>query len=174
WMRAPGNWLSGRPVHEIATLEELISVFENRIRGLVIYREDVPANSNVASTIAGVEERICLRYDRSPGSVYSRVMAMDIVWGVVRWLPAMEDGRGPPAVLGELIPGTEPPIAATGSAKGDAYLWANQRYLDAGRTSDEFLAYYIDAWWLQHPRRASLENFTQSNHDFFIAERAFF
>lgn len=174
WMRAPGNWLSGRPVHEIATLEELISVFENRIRGLVIYREDVPANSNVASTIAGVEERICLRYDPSPGSVYSRVMAMDIEWGDVRWLPAKEDGRGPPAVLGELIPGTEPPIASTGSAKGDAYLWAIQRYLDAGRTSDEFLAYYIDAWWLQHPRRASLENFTLSNHDFFIAERAFF
>lgn len=173
-LRQQGNWLAGRPVREIRSLEELLTVFQDQIRGIVLYNEDVRATSNLASTIAGIEERICLRYDPAPGSVYSRVMAMNLPWDDV--LRLFQDGASLWGAVeaGEPVPGTHPPLPSTGSAKGDAYQWAKQRYLDAGRTSDEFLAYYIDSYWLEHPKLASLENFTLSNHDFFISQRAFF
>lgn len=44
---------------------------------------------------------------------------------------------------------------------------------NGGRTSDEFLAFYIDSFWLSLPEVSSLDSFTLSNHDFFIANRAF-
>lgn len=172
-LRSPGEWLAGREVVEVESEEELLSLFRDRISGLVVYSEEVAALSNVASTIAGVEDRVCLRFDRAKDSLYRRVMAMEPGWDVL--MLARENGsswfRGEE---GSLISATSPPIPSTGSAKGDAYLWAKQRYLDRGKTSDEFLAYYIDQYWLRHPNLASLENFTLTNHDFFISQRAFF
>lgn len=172
-LRSPGEWLGDRRVVEIESLEELLDEVGGAARGLVVYNEEVRASSNIASTIAGVEDRLCLRYDPSPDSLYSRVLNLKTDWDIKRLF--REDGSSwGGGRVGEPIAGTNPPVSSTGSAKGDAYLWAKQRYLDAGRTSDEFLAYYIDSYWLENPTLASLENFTLSNHDFFISQRAFF
>lgn len=63
---------------------------------------------------------------------------------------------------------------SSGSAKIDAYRWARARYLKAGQCAPALAAYYLDAFWLQHPRRAGAEMHTLSNHDYFVARRAFF
>ncbi|MGE5609402.1 MAG: hypothetical protein ACM359_09115 [Bacillota bacterium] len=80
---------------------------------------------------------------------------------------------GSPLFTGRgVIPGTNLP--STGSVKCDAYLWAKQRYMDTNRCSAEYLAYYIDAYWLTDPAISGLSNSTLTNHDFYIAKRAFF
>jgi len=75
------------------------------------------------------------------------------------------------------IPGTD--MASTGSAKNDAYRWAAARYLKTGRCSRQWMAYYIDSYWLQKATavggaHGGLPNSTMANHDFFISQRAFF
>lgn len=170
YLRRPGNWLAGTRVVPIGSLKELLVQFRKELRGVVVYREEVAATSNLASTIAGVEDRICLRFDAQKGSVYQQVMGMGLGFKDELRL-FREDGA--PLFNGQgTIAGTS--IPSTGSAKCDAYLWAKARYMDAQRTSPEYLAYYIDAYWLKHPRQSSLPNFTLTNHDFFIAQRAFF
>jgi hypothetical protein len=172
-LRSPGEWLHGRPVVEVTSLEQLILTFRDRLSGFVVYSEDLASLSNLASTIAGVEDRVCLRFDQSEGSIHRRIRAIATEWDVL--MLCREDGAAWFTGAGDApVPGTEPPISSSGSAKGDAYLWLMQRYLDTGRTSPEFLAYYIDQYWLRHPRLASLENFTLTNHDFFISQRALF
>jgi len=172
-LRSPGEWLEGREVVEIDSVEELVLRFREEIAGLVVYSEALGALSNLASTIAGVEDRVCLRWDESPRSLYQRVIAMTPSWDV--FMLCREDGSSWfTGETGQNIPYTDPAIPSTGSAKGDAYLWAKQQFLDTGKTSEEFLAFYIDQYWLRYPHLASLDGFTLTNHDFFISQRAFF
>jgi len=170
YLRSEGNWLAGREVITLASLDALIDAFQERLKGVVVYDEAVPATSNLASMIAGIEERACLRRDASADSLYARMMAAG--------RPFTKDVKplyGPDGPLftgkGE-IPGTGRP--STGSAKCDAYLWAKHHYLDEGGCSSEFMAYYIDAWWLRRPTVSGFSNATVTNHDFFIANKAFF
>jgi len=171
YCRGESGWLTGRPVETLPSLEALLRRFAGSLAGLVVYDERVPATSNLASTIAGIEDRACLRYDASPGSLYSELMAMDLPFA--RNVTRLINDDGSPLFTGAgVIPGTELP--STGSAKCDAYLWAKHRYLDSGKSSREFMAYYIDAYWLTAPTLAGLANGTLTNHDFFIANKAFF
>lgn len=166
-LRQEGEWLAGREVVQLASLEDLLERFQDRIRGAVVYDEKPWAASNAASTIAGAEDRVCLRYDETEGSVYRRVMALGLpcLEDVKRITAAtfVEDGR---------IAGTD--AASTGSLKCDAYRWLKHHYLDAGRCSSKHMAYYIDAYWLDHPTLSGFSNATLTNHDFFIANRALF
>ena len=171
YLRQDGQWLSGRTCIDHETLEDLLSVFAADLNGVVVYDERVWATSNLASTIAGVEHRICLRFDERPGSIYRRVMALDkpFVRNVKRLLAA----DGSPLFTGTgTIPGTTLP--SSGSAKCDAYLWAKYHYLDQGLCSSDTLAFYIDAYWLTKPTLSAFSNATLTNHDFFISKRAFF
>ena len=167
---ALSRWLAGRPVQPAASLEELLRRFRGVYRGVVVYDERVPATSNLASTIAGVEDLLCLRYDPTPGSLYDRLVNRGLALPVVQRLFA-EDG-GPLFTGKGLIPGLDRP--STGSAKADAYLWAKARYLDRGPASAATMAYALDAWWLRQPQAVGPVNHTLTNHDVFIARRAFF
>ena len=174
WLRrfqAPGEWWHGRPVEHVPDLRALVNTFRRSIGGLVVYDEAVPATSNVASTIAGAEGLACVRYDPAPGSLY-------------RWLTSDPEGPrlhvkvrlvnrdGTSLFTGRgVLPGTG--IPSSGSAKCDAYLWAKARYLDSGKCNPRKLAYYLDAYWLRQPG-GYIPNHTLSNHDYFIANRAFF
>jgi hypothetical protein len=153
WLRATGNWLADAQVIRIESLEGLLRTFRADIKGAVVYKEDIAATSNLASTIAGVEDRVCLRFDEAGDSIYQQNIRF-IVPDVLRLYKDAEEGR-------ELF-----------SSKCGAYLWAMSRYLD--RCSTEYMAYYIDAFWLKRPTIASLDNNTLTNHDFFISHRAFF
>ncbi|MGE5609401.1 MAG: hypothetical protein ACM359_09110 [Bacillota bacterium] len=62
YLREPGNWLAGRPVIKLDTFQQLLRTFAPKLKGIVLYDEKVAATSNLASTIAGVEDRLCLRY----------------------------------------------------------------------------------------------------------------
>jgi len=166
-----GGWLAGRRVERIESLEKLLETFAAKIHGVVVYDERVWATSNLASTIAGVEDRVCLRRDEDPGSIYGRVFASDLSF--TKDILALFNEDGSPMFTGSgTIPGTA--LASTGSAKCDAYLWLKERYLDTGKCSPNYMAYYIDAYWLTDPLVSNFSNATLTNHDFFIANRAFF
>lgn len=170
-MREPGGWLTGHTLQPVQTPEELVRTFRGSVKGLVVYDENVPATSNVASTVAGVESVACVRFDRKPGSFYHRLAVNPSgpklpvrVWLINKDGTPLFTGRG-------TIPGSR--TASTGSAKCDAYIWAKERYLDTGRCNPEKMAYYLDAYWLRHPQ-GYVPNHTLSNHDYFIAQKGFF
>ena len=165
-LTAPGAWLDGRPVTRVETLDELLTLFADVYHGVVLYDPQVPSTSNVASTIAGVEDLLPVRYDPAEGTLYSRLVAGGRLPVQRRLLN--EDGT--PLFTGRgAIPGSA--TASTGTSKCDPYIWAKERYLDTGLCSPTRMAYYIDQFWLQ--QGGSHANHSLSNHDFFIARRAF-
>jgi hypothetical protein len=176
YLRQAGHWLSARPTRTIASLEELLRTFQDRLQGVVVATERLHATSTLASTIAGAEDRVCLRHDPSPHSVYNRVLATGLP--LTRDAVRLFHSDGSPlfgGVKGTTIPGTgDPGLPSTGSAKCDAYLWAKHRVMDSNLVSNRDMAYYIDSYWLTGPANSSLSNCTLSNHDFFIARKAFF
>lgn len=170
-LREKGEWLADYTLAPLPDIDSLVRQFRGSIKGLVVYDEKVPSTSNVASTIAGVESLVCVRFDATPGSLYHR-LAVDQSGPklpVRRWL-INNDGRSMFTGKG-IIPGTATP--STGSAKCDAYIWAKEKYLDTGKCNPHKMAYYLDAWWLKTPG-GYMPNNTLCNHDYFISQKAFF
>jgi len=167
----PGEWLSNRKLVRISTVQALVLRFQKELRGLVVYDQRVASTSNVASTVAGVEDLICIRYDPAPGSLYTwlTVAADGPHLPVKVWL-VHPDGSSLFTGHGNL-PGSSTP--SSGSAKCDAYLWAKENYLDTGRCDPTHLAYFLDAYWISHPA-GYIPNHTLTDHDYFISRRGFF
>ena len=164
-LRKEGEWLHGREVKTMDSLDALVEEFASEIKGLAVYSEDVWATSNLASTVAGVEDRLPLRFDDTTDSLYTRVTTSGRAFA--------SDVKRLPHFTGEgTIPETDLP--SSGSAKCDAYLWLKAKYLDTGQLSTQYLAYYIDQFWLTAPTKSGFSNATLTNHDFFIANKAFF
>jgi len=170
YLRNENGWLKGRPVIELHNVDDLLRQFAPQLKGVVLYDEHVAATANIADTIAGVEDKIPLRYDTNAASLYTELSKLPEFPKDVLKL-CNDDGSPMFTGIGN-IPGTNVP--STGSAKNDAYRWAQMRYLDAGRCSRQYLAYYIDSFWLTNPTLGGLANATLANHDFFISHRAFF
>ncbi len=166
-MTGQGGWLAGRQVETIQNLDELLSRFRAFYRGAVVWDERVPATSNLASTIAGCDSLLCLRYDPRPDSLYGRLVSDAAPLAVdVRLL--RDDGA--PLFTGQgQIPGTA--MDSSGSAKCDAYLWLVEHYLQTGKTDPLRLGYYLDAFWLTCYAAIAPQNHTLMNHDFLIARR---
>ncbi len=169
WFRGEDGWLKGSEVRPVFSLEEAVKAFRSVYRGLVVYDGAVPATSNLASTAAGCEDLLPVRFDPKSGSVFD-LLANQLKVPVKLWL-VHEDGTSKFTGRGR-IPDLDE--SSTGSAKVDAYRWARARYVRSGRCTAGIAAYYLDAFWLQHPRQAGPEMHTLSNHDYFIARRAFF
>ena len=164
----PGRWLSQARRQPIAALEQLVNVFRDDIAGVVVYDASIPATSNVASTVAGVENLVAIRLDDSPGSVYDRLVANGPRLPIIRWIadgtaPQTQRPGGMPIVIGK-----------GGSAKCAAYDLARRTLLDAGHCDPRTLAYYIDSHWIYHATAAPANHHTLTNHDYFVARRAFF
>jgi len=178
--RREGQWLDSRAtsLKTCASLEELVAAFKplNLIKGVVLYDTNVAATSNLASTVAGVEDLIAVRYDPRPGSVYSRL----VVSPDGPRLPVkvrFVDAAGKSLFTGTGTIPAGPAAAArpsTGSAKCDAYIWLLENYIKTGRCSGEYAGYYIDQRWRDLPAKPARNNHTLSNHDFFVSKRAFF
>ena len=171
WLRKGNNWLSGGTVQSVETLRDLIMEYRHLARGLVVYDEHVPSTSNVASTVAGVEDLLPIRFDQSHTSLFYWLTSdpKGPQFPVKVWLIHPD---GSPLFTGRgIIPGTTTP--STKSAKCDAYIWAKELYLDTGRCNPAKMGYYIDAYWLKRPFRPVVNN-NVSNHDYFIAHRGFF
>ncbi|MGL6194701.1 MAG: hypothetical protein ACRC2T_07760 [Thermoguttaceae bacterium] len=187
WLCEDGNWLADRTVVRINSVDEFIEkylpLFERQITGAVVYGEKPYSLSNVASTISGVEKRICLRWDNSADSVYRKIADSKFKFASKENALFLCDPRTGEAIFtGEI--GKPLPIIteldkkageqlSTGSAKCDAYLWAKKNYLDTNRVSKKHAAYYLDSYWLGMPEGNPWNN-TIVNHDFCIANAGFF
>lgn len=168
--RRPGEWLSGRDTTELQGVVEAIRFYKEKLAGVVVYDSNVPATSNVASSVAGIENLIAVRYDTDPESLYARIVSGGLKLPVKVWL-VNEDGS--PIFTGKgNIPGTD--IPSTGSLKNDPYRWFIEKYMKAGRCNTEYAAYYIDQYWRQKPDAAVPNHHTLTNHDFFVSKKAFF
>lgn len=161
WMTAPGEWLDGVDVIEIQTLDMLLGQFRDFYHGAVIYDPNVTATSNIASTIAGIENLLPIRYDTDPDSLYMKLVGSGKI-KAIKWL-INENGTSIFTNKSD-----------ANSAKADAYLWAKDNYLDAGLCNPTKLAYYLDSYWLKVPNIAGTQNHTLTNHDYFISNKAFF
>jgi hypothetical protein len=167
------GWLKDTPVEQESDLVALLRRFPEQVTGLVLWDQNVAATANVAATICGVDGLLPLRAGSS-------LIALPGMAGVLP--PVKMDLTGK-------FTGKE-----TGSAKCDAYLWAKREYLDSGKCcaqllstcaipakgkcSPTLMANYIDGY-SQAPGKPGfsypdLSNATLTNHDFYIAHRAFF
>ena len=169
WARTEDPWLRKSRMVPLVTIENVLKQFRSDYKGLVVYDENVPATSSIASTIAGCENLLPIRYDTTPGSLYLR-LTQKLKLPIRRRLinadgTSLFTGRG-------TIPGLNEP--SSGSAKVDAYRWAIVNYLENGRTDAHYAAYYVDAFWFNLTRNGGPDLHTLSNHDYFIAHRAFF
>jgi hypothetical protein len=169
WLRQEDGWLKDAVVHPLGSLEEAIRVFRKHFDGLVVYDTNVPATSNLASTAAGCEDLLPVRLDSAADSMFD-LLCVRMQLPVRLWL-VKPDGRPRFEGRGNIPDSSE---LSSGSAKIDAYRWAIDRYLKSGRCAPRIAAYYLDAFWLQHPTQAGPTMHTLSNHDYFISKRAFF
>ena len=168
--RKPGKWLANRKTITYDNIVELVSAFRNDIEGVVLYDTNVASTSNVASAVAGIENLIAVRYDTHPDSLYSKIVLGGPQLPVKLRL-LHEDGT--PLFTGQgKIPGTD--RDSTGSIKCDPYIWFIEHYMKAGKCNPEFGAYYIDQKWREKPNATVRNHHTLSNHDFFVAQKAFF
>ncbi len=166
-MREPGAWMADRKVVKASGLSQLLTLFPGAAKGLVIWDERVPATSNVAATVAGVEDLLALRYDPAAGSLYRELTASTHALPVVRQLLA-PDGSALFTGKGS-IPGSLKP--SSGSAKNDAYLWLLENYIKPGKTNPRVLGYYIDANWLKSWQNGTINLHTLNNLDYILAHR---
>ncbi len=168
--RQPGKWLANRDTFLLKSLEDAIIFYRKKISGVVVYDPKVQSTSNVASSIAGIENLIAIRYDLSPSSLYSRVVLQGSKLPVKEWL-VNRDGTSKFTGVGK-IPGTG--LSTSGSLKNDPYVWFIEKYMKRGKCSGEYGAYYIDQKWRENPGASVNNHHTLSNHDFFVSKKAFF
>lgn len=166
-MTESGGWLADRRIEQIRDVQELLARFRSFYRGAVVWDERVAATSNLASTVAGCDDLLCLRYDESDGSLYGELTGGPGALSVqVRLIG--DDGSPLFSGSGE-IPGTSLP--STGSRKCDAYHWLIEHYVKSGKADPSRLGYYLDSYWLEAYRATAPQNHTLTNHDFLIARR---
>jgi hypothetical protein len=164
WLRNEDGWLKSSEVRPLMTLDQAVITFRDAFKGLVVYDPKVPATANLASTAAGCEDLLPVRY----GSDLCRRLVEALRIPVKLWLV---NTNGTSLFTGEgMIPGLHE--RSTGSAKNDCYRWAIQNYVM--QAAPGVAAYYIDSFWLANPRAAGPTMHTLSNHDYFVARKAFF
>lgn len=166
--RQKGEWLEEEDTLECISVEEAVAQFANEVNGMVVYDPNVASTSNVASTVAGVENLIAVRHDPSPQSLFSRLRRKGVQ--AKCWLVNPD---GTPKFTGKgIIPETETP--STGSVKADPYVWMIEKYVKAGKCNPRYAAYYIDQYWRKAPQRTVANHHQLTNHDFFVSKKAFF
>jgi hypothetical protein len=169
WLRGEDGWLKGSELAPLSTPEEVVRTFREYVKGLVVYDPEVPATSCVASTAAGCDGLLPVRFSRATNSMFA-LLTGKLGLPVRLWL-VNPDGTSKFTGKG-LIPDLGEP--SSGSAKCDAYRWAIRQFIDSGKCDPRFAAYYIDAFWIKRSRGGQWDLHTLSNHDYFIARRGFF
>jgi len=169
WMQQKCNWPSSANTTSLHSIEEAVLRFRDRFKGLVVYDPLVPATSNLASTIAGCDDLLPIRFDPDPSSLF-HVLSTKLNIPIVCWL-MHPDGSSKFTGKG-IIPDIHE--SSSGSAKIDAYLWAIRLYLQSGKCDPSTAAYYIDSFWLKNASNSRPDMHTLTNHDYFISNRAFF
>ena len=173
YLSEPGRMFSYVRKTHIGTLDDLLEYFGEEIKrmGMVLWDSDVSATSNVAATIAGVEDCLPVRYDTSNGSLYTKLTAYGVP---VRFnlVGMFED-----ALVGGKIADTN--LDSTGSSKCDAYIWAMDQYLD--RCAVDMVAYVLDGagttpgnYIYETAEQTSPEYNQLFSHDYLVMNKCFF
>lgn len=147
-----GKWLSGRRTVTMYDPVKVLDLFRDKIQGMVVYDPAVASTSCVASTVAGAEDCVAVRYDMRPGSVYTRLVQREIPVKV--WL-LNQDGT------------------SKFHTKLEPYRWAVDNYLKTGKCSGETAGYYIDQYWMKQPGNAGMNHHQLTNHDYFVSHKGF-
>lgn len=168
-----GSVFAGYEIVRILSWDAFYTTFEHQLQycGIIGWDGNVPATSNVAATICGLDGYLPV-LAKSP--LYDELLAKGVT-EKQSLVGLFENGK-----KGEKITGTD--IASTGSAKNDAYRWAMEKYFD--RCTSNFLAYTLDGGCTIRGYEAYEDNPTAllrdagltclSNHDYLIARRCFF
>lgn len=158
-LRQDDGFLSGYTIQSVADFWQLFTIFEDCYNGIVLWDESVPATANVASTIAGVENLLPVRYATGEKDVYTLMQQHGFSkTDVKKTLVGKFTGNG-------TIPDSQ--TVSTGSAKDDAYIWAKENYLDKGLTNAELMTYALDGGtW-------ALEDDTVTENDAVFVSQAF-
>ena len=135
YISGKGKMLEGSDRIEIKNWNELWNLLGQYVKdaGIVVWDPNVPATSNVASTICSVEGYLPVRFDEAEDSLYTWLTKQGVK--VKFDLCDMFDG-----IAGLNIADTD--IPSTGSIKCDPYLWALEKYGD--RVNSEMVAYVLD------------------------------
>ena len=180
YLTRPGAWLENTTWTNVSTLEQLVAAFPDIAKaGVVLYDPAVPATSNLASTAAGVEGLlpVCHRPGQA-GSVYERLIANGPRLPVSLNLTGLFRGHrvNSSSAMMDSMDSMDGP-----TAKIQAYRWARKRWLSPSavperRANPAKLGYYVDYWGAQQGERLkATPGLTEiSNHDYFIAHKAFF
>ncbi len=169
-MRAE-SWPRGAHYAKITGPLQALQLYKSFVRGAVVWDPGVPATADAAVTAAGVYHAVAVRYDTSPGSLYTRL----IVSPGGPHLPVLLrllHRNGKPLFTGKgVIPGMHAP--SSGSAKCDVYLWAVKKFLASGLCSPRLLAWYPDGWWLTKDLHLPVTRTLLSNRDYCVAHKGF-
>ncbi len=140
--------------------DRFFEVFVNQLQhcGMILWDEAVGATANVAATICGLDGYLPVL---AGNALQTKLEELGVE--VKQSLVGLFTGKG-------MIPDTD--IPSTTSAKNDAYYWAMEKYFS--RCSSQYLAYTLDgnAFLENSPFQTGYGGLT--NHDYFIARRAFF
>ena len=172
YMSASGAPLAGMARKKITSLNDFLNTFKNQLVscGMVAWDPEVPATSNVAATICGLDGYLPVKYEEGENSLMTMLKGMGVK--IKMNLKGRFTGKG-------IISGTK--IASTGSAKCDAYLWAMEKYM--ARCSTKYMAYMADGAScttgniIYENDSDSKDPFGAVNlvsHDYGIVRRAFF
>ncbi len=161
------NFLDKSKIVKVSSPMTILNLLKEKLSGFVVWDQNVPATVNVASTAAGVDNVIPVRYSASKESIYN------ILVNEMKYLPVKLNLNGKFTGKGKIA---DTDIESTGSTKNDAYLWAKAKYLDTGKTNKELMAWHVDAfsWSANSLRYDDLQNVMLSNRDYYIAKKAFF
>jgi hypothetical protein len=169
WLQKEDGWLGACSTRPLASVEEAVEVFREAFDGLAVYDPEVPATSNAASTAAGCDRLLPIRFDSQTNSLF-QILTVKLALPVKLWL-VNPDGSSKFTGQGQ-IPDLN--IPSRGSAKADVAHWTRVKYLESGKCDARYVGYYIDAFWMRLAQNGPSDLHTLSNHDYFIAHRGFF
>ncbi len=168
-----GSVYAGYNRVQVDSWDGFYATFQKQIQacGLILWDGNVPATSNVAATICGLDGYLPVL---AKSRLHNELLAKNI--SVKQSLVGMfENGK-----KGSNIADTA--VKSTGSAKNDAYRWALEKYFS--RCSVNYLAYTLDGAQTIRGYEAYEDNPVSllrnagitclSNHDYLIARRCFF
>ncbi|MBQ1264663.1 MAG: hypothetical protein IIY04_04525 [Oscillospiraceae bacterium] len=144
-----GRDLADFKINRSMSFWKIVEKFSSYYNGLVVWQSEVPATANVASTIAGVENLLPVRYAPGGENLYAQLMAHGFTKDdIKRDLCGLFTGEGYIPTLGSSVPGAKleyTTTPSTQSIKADPYLWAKMFYLDTGLTNPLSLSFSLDA-----------------------------
>ena len=173
YLSQPGQYLSGYTKIWITPTTDsfytdLLSRIKDKIKGIVLWTDSIPATSNVASTICGVDEYLPALKGGELDSMLVKYL------GQLPTIDLASEFSGSYTT----IPGTN--IAATGSKKCDVYLWAIDKYVNTGEVNPTCVVYAIDAY-SPYKDQTGQTVYSDSlfwrmliNADYYIANKGFF